>query len=380
MRRSMASRGWRKGLVRAKRRSLLLLSAPCGYNAAEAEAKVDEKNPVTTLEDARRVMAGRPCWVLTDGKAGDEEQCVGVAERLGLEPERRRVSPRPPFSWLPAFAPIARTDRPEQPGSPLAPPFPMRGLVIASGRRVVPHLRHLRRVWGAGPDAPFTVFLKDPRLDGAADLVWVPSHDRRRGDDVIVTMTSPHRLSPERLAAARAAPVAALASLGRPLVAVLLGGDSRHHRFVAADVERLAGLLGAIAAQGATLAVTASRRTPPVLATRIAALARAANGYVWDGTGENPLPGLLALADHLVVTADSINMLGEAAATGSPILAFEPSGGSRKTRMFLQALRDHGAVRMLGPTLERFRYPPLDATPEIAVAIARRFASRRDTT
>ena len=25
-------------------------------------------------------------WVLTDGKAGDELQCLGVAEALGLEP------------------------------------------------------------------------------------------------------------------------------------------------------------------------------------------------------------------------------------------------------------------------------------------------------
>ena len=37
-------------------------------------------------------------WVLTDGKAGDEGQCIGVAERLGVVPEIRRVKPRKPWS------------------------------------------------------------------------------------------------------------------------------------------------------------------------------------------------------------------------------------------------------------------------------------------
>jgi hypothetical protein len=38
-------------------------------------------------------------WVLTDGKAGDETQCLAVAEALGLAAECRRVAPRAPWSW-----------------------------------------------------------------------------------------------------------------------------------------------------------------------------------------------------------------------------------------------------------------------------------------
>ena len=39
------------------------------------------------------------------------------------------------------------------------------------------------------------------------------------------------------------------------------------------------------------------------------------------------MPSFLAHADAFVVTADSVNMAGEAAATGKPIYIFEPSGG-----------------------------------------------------
>ena len=47
---------------------------------------------------------------------------------------------------------------------------------------------------------------------------------------------------------------------------------------------------------------------------------------------------MLALADAVVVTADSFNMVGEAAATGRPILVFEPTGGHPKLDAFLAGL------------------------------------------
>ena len=81
---------------------------------------------------------------------------------------------------------------------------------------------------------------------------------------------------------------------------------------------------------------TASRRTPPPLREALVALddgATAASSGT--GRGENPYLALLALADAIVVTADSANMVGEAAATGAPILVFEPSGGHPKLAAFL---------------------------------------------
>jgi uncharacterized protein len=102
----------------------------------------------------------------------------------------------------------------------------------------------------------------------------------------------------------------------------MLGGDSRHHRFTEANVADLAAALAAIAESGAKVVVTPSRRTPPALAGTVRTLCGRTGGWFWDGTGENPYIAILAHADHLVVTADSVNMLGEAAATGKPIHLF----------------------------------------------------------
>jgi mitochondrial fission protein ELM1 len=221
------------------------------------------------------------------------------------------------------------------------------------------------------------VFLKDPRTGaGTADLVWVPEHDRLRGENVIATLTPPHRISPERLAQARAQPDPRLAALPSPRVAILAGGDSRHHRFTAADVARFGADLRSLVASGASPMATASRRTPPALAALLRELT-GANGFFWDGSGENPYAAMLALADAIVVTADSYNMVGEAVATGRPVLVFKPSGGHPKLDAFLDGLRRYGAVKPFAGRVEAFGYEPLNATLTIAGAVAAGLARHR---
>lgn len=312
-------------------------------------------------------------WVLTDGKAGDELQCLGVAERLTASPVIRRVAPRKPFAWLMPRGPIDPREAPDRPGSPLAPPFP--DIAIASGRRAVAYLRALRK---ASNGATFTAFLKDPRTGpSAADLIWVAEHDRLRGDNVLVTPTAPHRLAPEKLAAARAAPPPFIAALPRPRVAVLAGGDSRHHRFTPQDIARLANGLDTLAAGGASLMGSPSRRTQPALAAALAAAFARHGGWWWDGKGENPYLPLLAHADAILVTADSTNMLGEATATGRPVLVFEPSGGHPKIAALLAALMRTGAAHPFRGQLDGAPYEPMDSTPVIADAIRRGWLRHR---
>jgi len=69
-------------------------------------------------------------------------------------------------------------------------------------------------------------------------------------------------------------------------------------------------------------------------------------GQVWDGDGENPYFGMLALADLIVVTQDSVSMISEAAATTAPMLVAELPGRSRRQAMFLKMMRDEGRIRL----------------------------------
>lgn len=315
-------------------------------------------------------LAGLRAWIVTDGKAGDENQCLGIADTLGLDVSVRRVPASGPFGWFAPWGPIDPRQGPRRKGGALYGPLP--ALAIASGRRAVPYLRACRRL-----GVSFTAFLKDPRTGpGTADFIWVPEHDALRGPNVFATVTSPHRISPSRLAAARTVSDPRLAPLRGRRVAVLLGGDSRHLTFSEAEISRLADGLRDLAASGCALMVTASRRTPELLRNAAYSLATRTGGFFWDGTGENPYLGLLALAEAIVVTSDSVNMVSEAVATGAPVLLAEITGTPPRHRAMYEALAQAGAVAPFEGRLIDLRYQPIDATPVIAQALADAYIER----
>lgn len=310
-------------------------------------------------------------WILTDGKAGDEQPLIGLAEEMGVVPSLRHVAPRKPFALLMPWGPIDPKDRPNQPGSPLEGPAP--DICLATGRRAVAYLRALKR----RSPRTLTVFVKDPRTRwNGADLVVVQSHDRLAGRDVMVVTTAPNRISVSRLDAIRQAPPASLAALPAPRLAVLVGGNSRHHRFEQVDIDRLVSGLRARLDAGASLMITASRRTPQALKAGLVALSSQPNAVFWDGTGENPLVAYLALADEIVVTADSTNMVGEAATTGKPIQVFHPTGGHPKIARFLAALGQQAAIGHFPDACVDDSYPAINSTPGIAAAILSAWRAR----
>ncbi|MGE5766651.1 MAG: ELM1/GtrOC1 family putative glycosyltransferase, partial [Bacteroidota bacterium] len=117
---------------------------------------------------------GLTCWVVTDGKAGMEIQCLGLAEALGLTPEVKRVSVGKPWRWLPAGLIRDSLGALGPKGDRLAPPWP--DLWIASGRQTVPLTRDVKRLSGG---KTFTVQIQNPAIDPALfDLIVTPEHDR----------------------------------------------------------------------------------------------------------------------------------------------------------------------------------------------------------
>jgi hypothetical protein len=307
--------------------------------------------------------------VLSDGKTGSENQCLGLAEAVGCRPEVKRIAARlpwralPPALWLSPMAALG-------PGSDaIAAPWPR--LLIASGRQTVAVAAAIRR---RANGATFAVQLLDPRIAPSRfDLVVAPEHDGLAGDNVIATKGALHAVNAARLgdAAERFRP--RLAALPRPLVAVLVGGANAAYRLGASEAARLAaGLRAAAASDGAGFVVTASRRTG---AEALAALHTGLDGLpaeLWTGEGENPYLGYLALCDAIVVTADSVNMVSEAASTGKPVHVFELPGGKAKFRRFHAAFAEAGITRPFEGRIGRWSYAPLDETGRVAALIRRR--------
>lgn len=309
-------------------------------------------------------------WVVTDGRAGNENPAKALAEGVaeaagGAEISIKRLDLRPGAALLPApwwlAAPARLGGWPflalRDGGAALRPPFP--DLAIGAGRRSAPFIvaiRALSRRAGATGPGTIAAQILDPKLRPSRfDLLIAPAHDAPPKDEPpeetarrLAVIGSIHGVDDQ----APSARDPRLARLGRPLIGLLIGGSSRSATMRIEDADRLLDALRPALAAGAGLAATASRRTPKAIVERLTPEICGLGGFFWDGEGENPYRAILAEADALVATADSVNMASEAAGTGKPVFIAPIAKLSPKLERFHAALRKGGHAAPLPDRLE----------------------------
>jgi len=316
-------------------------------------------------------------WVLHDGKPGMASQALGLAEATDFPFIEKPLSVRRPWAWLAPQLWLAPLRAVIAEAGGLEPPWP--DLVISCGRNAVRPALAIRRASGG---RTLAAHIQDPRFGrGEFDMLFVPEHDRLRGPRVFVTRGAVHRVTATRLAGARRR-FPALEALPRPIIALLVGGSNRAYRV---DLRRLGEMAETVAAAvrrcGGSVVVTPSRRTDAaglgVLRDRLAGLPSA----IWDGTGDNPYFAYLAVADAFLVTADSVSMVSEAAATGKPVHILELGSGDAKFARFHRNMREAGITRPFAGAIEEWSYKPPDDTARAGAALRdlvhARFAERR---
>lgn len=300
------------------------------------------------------------CWVVTEGMAGTENQCLGVAEAMGLMPVVKRIGLRQPWKTLSPFIGLEQSW--SFTGDALKAPWP--DLVIASGRKAIAAARYIRKQ-SAGKT--FIVQIQDPRVSATEfDLVAVPAHDRLRGDNVIVTDATPNRISAQRLNDGRQDFADILRSVPNPRVAVLIGGNSKAYELTSENMIRLAAQLKELDRLGYGLMITASRRTGDENLVTLRNALQGTKAYLWDGEGQNPYFGLLGWADFILVTADSASMISEAATTGKPVYVIPLEGGSAKFDRLHGILLEKNIIRPFTGQLQPYIYEPLQDASLIA--------------
>lgn len=291
--------------------------------------------------------------MLEDPRAGTASQALGIAERLGA-PFRRvplRFGPLAALPWpWPTLAGLA--DR-----SCFAPPWPR--LVISAGRRAAPVARWLGRR-GARTVHCMRAGWGLPGLD----LLVVGSHDAPgKSDKLLEILGSTHRITPAVLEGApRLHPP--------PEVALVLGGPVRG---VGMDPDVAVRITQQAIDMGGFLWVTTSRRTGDA-ATDAVAAALAATPHRLHRFGEdgpNPYLSLLAQAERIIVTADSVSMLSEALMAPAPLFIAIPDGLPPRHAALVQSLLDRRLAARLGEAPPPPR-APMDETRRVAAAIRAR--------
>lgn len=302
------------------------------------------------------------CWILTDGRTGTENNSRGLAEALGLDYIVKPIALREPWRTL---CPWLRIGLKYAFKEPLTGPWP--DLVITAGRTPATGSLYI----GQQSKETVRVHITNPGISPQHfDLVIAPKHDRLQGSNVLTTLGALHRLSAQKLqdAAVKWAPV--WQNLPRPFYGLLVGGDTKGLKLTPAIAR---DFMQKIKALGGSSLATASRRTGPEARTEIASSA----SYFYNGEGENPYFGILALCDALFVTADSVSMLSEAAFTGKPVYVLPLEGNNPKLARCQQALIDAGHVRLFNGQIDPSPTPPLDDMARAADKLQQLLIARR---
>ncbi len=332
---------------------------------------------------------GPSVWAVSDGRAGNAAQARAIISALsetrrwmqighipgqGHRSDALTLSPGIPWTWLPgANWPAPRLALPKAQRQALTSPWPT--LWIAAGRRSAPYTASVRN-WSGGQT--FSVQILDPKTDSAKfDLVIVPEHDVLSGDNVIKTTGSPAHFSEDRIEEAGQL-FADLADARGKSAVVILGGDSKTHKFTKSTASALISSLERLAAEGWRLRITTSRRTPVSVVADMRALANKVGALFWSGEndGPNPYLGWLLYSDAAIVTEDSANMLSDAAWHGLPVHIARLSGKAPKFDRLHQSLIDHGAARWFEGALSQWQYEPLREAGRVADIIIEKLLER----
>lgn len=289
--------------------------------------------------------------ILTDGKAGHENQSKALARALGLEYEIAAVRFKSRFHkalsylfdkigvnarWLWEFSPDAR-DVSDLKNGGLKP-----AVVIGTGSGTFYPAKSLARTLGV--KCAVVLYPRGYRLR-SFDCIMAPSFDNP--EDLSNVIRIPANLvsndaefyedgvkafSERHLKSDKAA------------LAVIIGGPNKCSTMSA---DWMKAQLDEIFAKAGDCEkwVTTSRRTPSDVESLV-------ESYPWDykliysKDHFNPIPAFVALASRLYVTAESTGMLSEAATCGcAEVYALDNlNPGPHKFRRFVETLRENGYV------------------------------------
>ncbi len=328
-------------------------------------------------------------WVISGYRAGETTQLLALAEGLGWPFEVKDLRHRR-WDFVPgllrrvSLAGVERAARDQ-----IGPPWP--DVVITAGMRNEPIARWIKQHAGENcllvnvgrPWAGFDHF----------DLViTTPQYRLPERHNILQNIGTMHLVSDHSLAAAARRWKPEFDRLSGPCIGVLIGGHSGPYTLGPAAARRLAAAAGKLAREmeGSLLATTSSRTSDAATEAFAAALDCPHYLYRWSpDSADNPYYGILATADLLIVTSDTVSMISEAVGTGKPVFIFDLDGDgdfrpgavfyrllmrfghprlTRDLELFHRRLTETGRAAWLGRPRSAARSEPLD---DLARAVAR---------
>jgi hypothetical protein len=269
----------------------------------------------------------RRVWAVLSYRSGENTQILALARALeargGWSLEIKRLGYRPAGLYN-LLQPVGLHGIRRQLSSPLDAPWP--DLVISAGLRNEPPCRWIRKQSGGRTRVVFLgrSWVSPAHLDL---LVTTPQYRVPLHPRVLQNRLTLHSVTASMLNMSADKWRATFADFPGPRAGVLLGGSVGPYVLGEAAIDRVVNYLNDSDCGSAL--ITSSSRTAPGLVERLAAkISKPAFVYDWQPEDDgNPYAGILALADELIVSGDSIAMLSEAVATEKPVHILDLGAG-----------------------------------------------------
>jgi mitochondrial fission protein ELM1 len=322
------------------------------------------------------------CVIVSDGKKGHVNQSIALAELLELPYTLVQITHLPgayePLSRIlshvlgprnyPASLRRRVLDLCFGPESVELVKLEAPGVVISAGTTAAVPALVLARELGA---RTLHVLRPSLMLTRRFDALVLPLHDvpRRQPPNAVVLPlafgpTSGGALQESQAELVRRLENGAGELRTRRQLAMLIGGDSLHHRIDPAGVLEYVDKSAVFAAsRGLGILLTTSRRTPVALEENLQRLAAKEPGVftlcVWGRSDSyNPVPAFLDAASAVLVTADSVSMVSECILAGHHPLIYpvEATSAAAKLERFSDYVYDRGFAVRLDPS----SFSPID--------------------
>ena len=320
-------------------------------------------------------------WALTDNRAGNNSQTIGLAQKLSKNYHIKKISYNK-LANLPNFLKFGKLvginhDLKKQLIDVKSP-----DIIISCGRKLAKIAVFLKKYHKNS----FLVQIMNPNINfNKFDIIILPSHDQNyKNTNIIRSFGALTKIDNQKLELEYQKFSDLLKDISRPKITLLLGGSSRKKKFTPKIAVRLREICQNITNNmRGNLLILDSRRTDEFILKEFKDNLNCDHRiFKYDKTKPNPYLAILKDSDYIIATGDSISICSEIASLDKPIYIFsEPEFCSKKHLKFHQNLFDNNYAKKLEEDLqilENYSKNILDETSRISKLIIEKYEKKNN--
>ncbi len=281
-------------------------------------------------------------WVISDGTKGMENQSLALAKLLNVNFELVKYNPPYFLKKFPLIRKLFISSVKDHLLKNKSPP----SFIITTGKRMAGVSIALKFIL---KDRVKNIHIQNPKLPFEYfDLLLIPEHDNITAKNVIQTKGALTFFNFNELNKFQEREINLIKRSKKNLVLLMIGGNSKRHKPKNFDYYHLSmKVLEATKNLNCKLLVLLSRRTPLKAAKILnySFIKHDENFQIVTSTEQNPYPEILQIADYIIATSDSVNMVSETATLPIPLFVSKFSKETGKISNFLNNLEDLGILK-----------------------------------